>query len=106
MELTIGGVNVPIGQYYMVLLHAPTKGLELALLDPTIVRRQRLDAYEASKTSGGIRVPLSIEVSEVRAGRLSMELTVDRKQRDRGALAIRFGSHLLRAQVRLHPHRN
>jgi len=103
MELTVGGVKVPTGQYHMVLQNVPKRGLELVLLDPALVRKQRLDAYEASKTSGGLRIPLSMQVAKVRAGRLAMELTVDRKQRDRGELAITFGSHLLRAEVQMHP---
>ena len=58
MDLVLGGVEVPTGYYYIVVQHHE-RGLELVLLDPAEIRKQHLDAYEAPKTTGGIRVPLA-----------------------------------------------
>lgn len=104
MELVLGGVDVPIGAYYVVL-QPSERGLELALLDPQTVRTQRLDAYEANKTTGGILVPLQRRPAAVPTARLQIELTVDRQQRDQGTLAIRFGPHELTAPLAMKPRR-
>lgn len=105
MALTIAGVDVPIGAYYCVVQHDAKNGLQLVLLDPNEVRRQRLDAYEASKTKGGITIPLKKGAAAVTASRLEVTLTVDRAQRDVGALRIRFGQNELTADVKMQPHR-
>ena len=105
IDLVVGGVAVPVGMYYVVLQHLADRGPELVLLDPQVVRRQRLDAYEADKTSGGIVVPLRHEAASLPASRLQFELTVDRSRRDRGELRLHFGPHLLRADVELKPAR-
>jgi hypothetical protein len=104
MELDLGGVRVPVGSYYCVLQNTAKDGVQLVLLEPAAVRGQRLDAYEAAKTSGGILVPLQHgEAAPV--SRLRIELSVDRQQKDGGALTIRFGSHELSAPLVMHPHR-
>lgn len=103
IALCIGGVEVPVGQDDCVLQNQKQGGLQLVLLDPQLVRQRRLDAYEAAKTEGGIVVPLTLQQAAVPATRLSFELTVDRAQKDHGALAIRFGPHELHAEVVLHP---
>jgi mannose-6-phosphate isomerase-like protein (cupin superfamily) len=105
MPLTLGGIDVPVGQYYAVLQHRGDAGIEMVLLDPQEIRRRRLDAHEASKTTGGLVVPLEAGEATVTADRLDVELTVDRAQRDRGALTVRFGPHELRAPLQMQPHR-
>ena len=97
--------EVPIGQWYCVLENHPDHGVALLLLDPVEIRKQRLDAYEANKTKGGLRIPLTSGKAEFAAQLLSIELTVDRSKRDRGSLRIHFGPHLLNADLVMHPHR-
>ncbi|MFT4513807.1 MAG: hypothetical protein ACI91B_002513 [Planctomycetota bacterium] len=106
MPLTIGGTEVPVDLYYVALQNDKKRGLELVLLAPQKIRKQRLDAYEANKTTGGLTIPLKRSAARPSAGRLSIELKVAAKQRDRGALEISFGGNLLRADVVMHPHRN
>jgi hypothetical protein len=106
MPLTIAGIDVPVGLHYLVLQHDADRGVELVLLDPAAVRERKLDAYEAQKTAGGIRVPLTRGAAAPAARRLQVELTVDRTQRDRGALLVRFGPHELRADLTMHPRRD
>ena len=104
MALRIGGVDIPIGLYYMVLQNKPGSDLELVMLDPQQVRRQRLDAYQSSQTSGGRTIPLTRQSASPSATRLSIELKVDAKQSDRATLEIAFGGNLLRADMQMHPH--
>ena len=105
MPLEIGGVEVPVGAYYVVLEHTKADGVRMVLLDPDVVRTRRLDAYEAKKTSGGIAIPLDVETREFVEGRLAIELAVDRSKRDVGELEIRFGPYALSAAVRMEPRR-
>ena len=106
MELTVGGVTVPIGQHYLLLENHAEHGLRLLALDPDTVRRRRLDSYEANKTSGGIAIPLTHQRQPRRsAQRLRFELTVDRSEPDahRGELVLRLGPHRLSAALVMHP---
>lgn len=105
MALNVGGVDVPIGAYYCVVQHDAEAGLQLVLLDPDEVRAQRLDAFEAGKTKGGILIGLQQGSAAVPTGRLEIALEVDRARRDAGTLRIRFGKHELSAAVKMHPHR-
>ena len=82
----LGGVEVPVGAYYAVLEHTKQHGVRMVLLDPTAIRKRRLDAYEAAKTKGGLAIPLSNVKGKGFASQLSLELTVDRSKRDRGVL--------------------
>jgi mannose-6-phosphate isomerase-like protein (cupin superfamily) len=105
IPLELGGVDVPVGLYYVVLQHDQEHGLQLVLLDPDPVRERRLDAYEAPRTTGGILVPLQRRAAAIPAARLEIELTVDRDRRDRGYLRLRFGPNELHADLALHPAR-
>jgi hypothetical protein len=105
MPLTIAGVAVPVGAYYAVLEHTRQDGVRLVLLAPSEVRKRRLDAYQAGETTGGLSIPLQIGKAAVAASRLSIELSVDREQRDHGVLHIRFGPHELAAPVVMQPTR-
>ena len=103
MPLTIGGVDLDVGQYYLVLHNDAEHGLRLLALDPQAVRRLRLDAYEANETEGGIAIPLQHQETGAVAGRLAIDLRVDRTQKDRAVLTVRFGGHTLSAPVVMKP---
>ncbi len=105
IPLSIGGIEVAVGQYYCAMRNDEKAGLQLLLIDPAEVRAHRLDAYEANKTTGGLVIPLRRGKSDEPAGELDVELTVDPAAKDSGALTIRFGPHVLTADVRLRPHR-
>jgi hypothetical protein len=103
MPLQLGGVDVPVGQYYCVLENDAKAGPRLVLLDPQAVRKQRLDAFEAPKTTGGILVPMQVGKRDDAAPRLHILLEVDAADGDRATLRIRFGPHELTAPVVMHP---
>ncbi|MCA8954969.1 MAG: cupin domain-containing protein [Planctomycetes bacterium] len=105
MPLRIGGVDVPVGAHYLVLEHTAPDGLRLVLLSPTEIRKQRLDAYQAPSTRGGLSIPLVLDRAQRTAPRLDLELSIDRAQRDRGTLTVRFGPHRLTAPVEMKPQR-
>ena len=105
MALTLGGVDVGIGQYYAVLQNTKDAGPQLVLLDPGEVRKRRLDAYEASKTTGGLVIPMRASLAQEPTTELEVELAVDPAAEDRGTLTIRFGPHVLTAALSMHPHR-
>lgn len=105
MALQIGGVDVAVGQYYCALVNTRDGGPQLLLLEPDVVRKQRLDAFEVNKTQGGLTIPLQLAKATPATGELDIELTVDAATKDRGALTIRFGPYVLTAAVHMQPHR-
>ncbi len=106
IPLTLGGVDVAVGQYYCMLVNTKESGPQLVLLDPADARKRRLDAFEADKTAGGLSIPLQASKADAPSAELDVELSVDAAAKDTGALSIRFGPHVLRAALRLHPHRD
>ncbi|MEM7204065.1 MAG: cupin domain-containing protein [Planctomycetota bacterium] len=103
IPLQIGGVAVPVGQYYLAIEHSLEAGLRLVALDPQAVRTRRLDAYEVNKTKGGIEIPLTHSDGHGVAPRLSITLPVDWADENMTELRVRFGPHLLTAPIRMHP---
>lgn len=106
IDLTIGGVRLPAGYYYLALESHVDEGLRLIALDPAEVRSQLLDAYQAPQTTGGVALPLTREDDGQFTRRLSMTLDVveeDGVRTDRATLEIRFGPHRLIAPIEMHP---
>ena len=103
IDLTIGGVEVPVGLYYLVLENSADAGLRLIALDPAPVRAHRLDADEAPKTTGGLALPVTLRKAEAPSDRLRFDLLLDPAHEDRATLRITFGPHLLEAPVVMHP---
>lgn len=105
IPIEIGGSELDVGLYYLVLENSVDHGLRILALDPDEVRRRRLDAYEANETDGGIAIPLSVEkASGTRpAQRLAIDLVVDRTAKNRATLHVRFGQNHLTAPVMMKP---
>lgn len=103
LPLTIGGVELGVGQYYLVLANDAAHGVHLLALDPNEVRSKRLDAYEANETTGGTVIPLTTQAKGSIASRLTIDFEVDRAHKDHATLAIAFGPHRLGAEVVLKP---
>lgn len=103
IPLTIGSTELAPGLYYLVLQNHPEHGPRLLALDPAPIRKQRLDAYEADKTEGGLAIPLTQTRVADTAPRLHVALEVDRAKANHATLRIRFGRHQLTADVTLRP---
>ena len=103
IPLEIAGVQLDVGQYYLVLENSKAEGLRLIALDPQEIRKQRLDAYQAPETTGGIAIPLDHDKVGSPATRLQIDLRVDRSEKHRADLVIRFGPHVLTAPVLMQP---
>lgn len=105
IDLTLAGVKVPRGYYYLTLEHDAKKGLMLVALKPSDCHAGLLDAWHAPKTKAtqpGIEIPMKHSRSKAPADQLHIELTVDRSKEDAGALTIRFGPHVLTADLVMH----
>jgi hypothetical protein len=104
IELTMGGVKVPAGEYYLVLEHDATAGLRIIALDPAPIRKAKLDAYQAPQTTGGIAIPLRRDEDvETFAERLALRLDVVDRERGTATLTIDFGPARFVTDVVLHP---
>ena len=102
MDVEINGVKVPANDYYCVTEWRGDDKFVLILLDPAEVRKSKLDAFQAHKTTGGLEIPLKHEKSEDDlAKKLELKLAVDKSDQSKGALTIRFGPHTLSAELAL-----
>jgi DUF2911 family protein len=100
VPLSLGGVDVPAGQYYLTLQTKDGKFV-LALNDPATIRKQRLDAFQAEKTSGGIEIVMEHAQVEKVAKTLAIECEGDEGEPNKGTLRVAFGPHQLTAKVTL-----
>lgn len=101
LPLSIGGVDVEPGQYYLTLERTADGKFLLALLDPAPIRKQKLDSYVAHKTEGGTEVEMTLADAEEHAGKLEIALVPRPGARKEATLEIRFGPHVLSAPVQL-----
>lgn len=99
VDLSIGGVKVPAGYYYLTAEQRDGATFVLALHDAAAVKKLRLDAYMAGKLQGGIEVPMEHRDGDGVAKELSIVLATDEGSKDHGTLEIRFGGHVLSAPL-------
>lgn len=100
MDLEIAGVAVPANDYYCVSEWRGDDKFFLILLDPAEVRKSKLDAFMAARTTGGIEIPLTHEKSDAIADELELTLGLEGKNSE-GSLTVKFGPHVLRAPIKL-----
>ena len=99
-----GDIDVPAGLYYVALERKKEdKNFVLWLLDPTEIREQKLDAFQAPQTKGGIALPMTYTEVAKSADRLELRLDVDPKRKDVATLVVHFGTHQLTAALTMHP---
>jgi tetratricopeptide (TPR) repeat protein len=100
MDVEIAGVKVPANDYYCVSEWRGGDEFVLILLDPTEVRKAKLDAFVAERTTGGIEIPLQHQKTDDLADELEIKLGVE-DTNSAGSLTIRFGPHTLSAPMKL-----
>lgn len=97
-DLTLGGTAVKAGYYYLVIEQRAADQFVLTLLDPNVVRQQRVDAFTAAKYQGpGIDVPLAHELLSQPATKLEIDWIPSEDDGSKGTLNIHFGPHALSA---------
>jgi hypothetical protein len=101
VPIVLGRAKVPAGHYYVVLERTSKGRFQLVLLESEKIRKQKLDAFQAPQTTGGIELPLEHEELQEKAGRLSIELQGTESEPKRATLHVRFGPHHLSAPVEL-----
>jgi tetratricopeptide (TPR) repeat protein len=103
VDLSLGGVDVNAGYYYLVVMEKAADQFVLTLLDPAVVHERKLDAFGVSRYDGpGLDVPLSHDHVAKSADRLEIEWVANGDSGSKGDLVIRFGPHELRTPYELH----
>jgi hypothetical protein len=98
--LTIGDMEVKVGQYFLALECSDKNQWSLVLLDPEPLRKGKVDAYSSNGTKGGLLAPMKYEESKEAADTLSIKFVGDAKDQKLQTLEIRFGKHRLTAAVK------
>ncbi len=104
MDLTIGGIKVPAGYYYLALGRTEKGDWQLVLFDPAALRPYRPDAFVTDKLSKFPAIEVPLDYAMIKGGepveKLSVELTA-KKGKDLGHanLEIAWGPHRLAAAI-------
>lgn len=101
LDLTMSGVEVASGYYYLVLERSESDDWFLVFLDPREARSKKLDAFMVDRTSGGIKVPLKWARTESTAEKLAITLVPDDRDITSATLDIRWGPHKLTAPIKV-----
>jgi Protein of unknown function (DUF2911) len=99
IALGVGRKKLAAGAYYLVLENAGKGKWSLVVLDPVKMRKQKMDAYGAHATRGGIVLPLEVSKGAI-AKKLSIELVPGAKKPRDVTLKIRFGPYVLTGQIK------
>lgn len=99
LPMTIGTTAVPVGYYYLTLEKKSNGDFVLALNDPAVVKKTKLDAFQADQTKGGIEVVLKHETMPESSPKLDIAFSSDADDSSKGALTIKFGPNKLTAPV-------
>jgi tetratricopeptide (TPR) repeat protein len=100
LPISIGGVAIQPGYYYLTLMSKGDGKFSLFLHDAAEVRKTHLDAFKAEKLTGGVEVPLAHSKSEKKAETLAIAITVQPTQ-PTGEFTVNFGNHELTAKVEI-----
>lgn len=103
IDLTIAGVSIPAGYYYLGLEYTSKDEWILWALDPDEVRKEKLDAFEIAQTKGGIKIPLSYSEADDSASKLKITLMKSALARNSVEMRIQFGGHMLKAPIKMLP---
>lgn len=98
IDVEIGGTKIPTGRYYLTLEKKADGNFYLAFLDPAKIRAQKLDAFQAHQTKGGIEVALHHRKTDESAESLQIAFSKSADDAGRGKLTIHFGNHALGAK--------
>jgi hypothetical protein len=100
LPLVIGGKKVPAGYYYLGM-HRSIDGLQwsLAFIDPSEVRRARLDAFQIQKAKVKFEAPMSVAQAEGKPEKLTITLTYPNDALKNVKLRVAWGTLAFTAPV-------
>jgi hypothetical protein len=101
LDLTMAGVDVASGYYYLVLERSENDDWFLVLLDPKKARSKKLDASMVDRTTGGTKIPLNWERTESSTDKLTIKLIPNKDDITAATLDIRWGPHELTAPFKV-----
>jgi hypothetical protein len=99
VNVAIAGKAISPGHYYLLLERSQEDQWFLVLLDPAAVREKKLDAFYVDEAPEGARAPLEWTRTEETTERLMVQLVPAENDLNRARLEIRWGNHLLGANV-------
>jgi hypothetical protein len=97
--LTIGGVKVPAGIYYLAYEKAGDDKLGLVLLDAATMQKELKDAFQADKAKGGLTIPMKWEKTDNSEDMLAIKIMPTKEGSRDGTLGIVWGPHKLTAPI-------
>jgi hypothetical protein len=97
--LTIGGVKVAAGIYYLAFEKAGDDKMNLVLLDAAAMRKDLKDPFQADKITGGTAIPLKWEKTDKSEDDLTVKVMTSKESFKNGTLGILWGPHKLTAPV-------
>jgi len=101
LPLRIGGKDIAVGAYYLGVHRAEDGGTwSLAFMDPTNIRRARLDASEIAKASIDFMVPMTFAKAEESAEKLAISLKTEEDLTD-VTLKVVWGNFQLSTPVQV-----
>lgn len=101
VDMTISGVAVAAGQWYLAM-HCSEKGeWSLLLIDPAAIRAKKMDAFQSSSVEAKLSAPLTESRLESSADKLTIELKEVKDTLGAGTLVVTWGTHKLSAPITL-----
>jgi hypothetical protein len=101
VEISISGTDVSPGQYYLAIERTSEDQWYLLLLNPEIIRAEKLDAFYVDEAPPGVRVALQWSRTSEDVEKLTVRLVPDEDEMSQASLDIQWGGHRLQAPVRV-----
>jgi len=100
LPLSIGGKRVPVGSYYLGL-HRSEEGSEwsLVFIDPTRVRKGRLDAFQIEKAPVEFEAVMSLSKADTPMEKLTITLSYSKEHIKNVTMRVAWGSLVLTAPI-------
>jgi hypothetical protein len=102
LPLRIAGRDIAVGAYYLGVHRSEDGGTwSLAFMDPTKIRRARLDASEIAKATIDFMVPMTFEKAEKSTEKLDISLTSQKDAIENVTLKVVWGTLQLTTPVQV-----
>ena len=99
LDLTIGGVEIPTGQWFLGLSITEDGKLALMVMEAAEVRRQKGDAFLTSEFTAKINAPLQHSRTDTQVDKLTIVLDTEGKETGQADFVITWGKHRMSAPL-------